>query len=779
MLTLCFANTDTKTAVNVKDHKITYDSKEDIMVDFTQWDGFEGRIWKEEVNTRDFIQKNYTPYDGDSSFLVGPTDATNKLWGKLQELQKEERAKGGVLDMDTDIVSTLTSHKPGYISEDHDLEKVVGLQTDKPLKRAFMPFGGIKMAEDACKTNGYEPSPELHKIFTEYSRTHNQGVFDAYTPEMKKARHNKIITGLPDTYGRGRIVGDYRRVALYGLDFLIEAKKKDFANCGDGVMTDDIIRQREEITLQIRALNDMKTMAESYGFDISNPASNAKEAVQWLYFGYLAAIKTQNGAAMSVGRVSTFLDIYIQRDLEKGILTEDEAQELIDHLVMKFRMVKFARIPSYNQLFSGDPVWATLEVGGIGVDGRSMVTKTDYRFLHTLENMGPSPEPNLTILYSSALPDNFKRYAAEISITTSSVQYENDDVMKPVWGDDYSICCCVSATQTGKEMQFFGARANLAKCLLYAINGGVDAKTKEQVGPSYRPITSEYLDYDEVIAKYDVMMDWLAGLYVNTLNLIQYMHDKYYYEAAEMALIDTDVRRTFATGIAGFSHVVDSLSAIKYAKVKVVRDEDGIAKDFITEGEFPRYGNDDDRADDIALWLLKTFLEKIQKRHTYRDSEPTTSILTITSNVVYGKATANMPDGRRAGEPLSPGANPSYGAEKNGLLASLNSVAKLPYEWALDGISNTQTISPDALGHTDDERVTNLVQVMDGYFDQGAHHLNVNVFGTEKLIDAMEHPEKEEYANFTIRVSGYAVKFIDLTKEQQMDVIARTCHKTL
>ncbi len=750
------------------------------MVDFTQWEGFEGRIWKEEVNTRDFIQKNYTPYDGDSSFLAGPTDATDKLWGKLQELQKEERAKGGVLDMDTEIVSTLTSHKPGYICEEYrDLEKVVGLQTDKPLKRAFMPFGGIKMAEDACKTNGYEPSPELHKIFTEYSRTHNQGVFDAYTPEMKKARHNKIITGLPDTYGRGRIVGDYRRVALYGIDFLIEEKKKDFANCGDGTMTDDVIRQREELSLQIRALNGMKEMAALYGYDISKPASNAREAVQWLYFGYLAAIKTQNGAAMSVGRVSTFLDIYIQRDIDKGILTESEAQELIDHLVMKFRMVKFARVPSYNQLFSGDPVWATLEVGGIGVDGRSMVTKTDFRFLHTLENMGPSPEPNLTVLYSSALPENFKRYAAEISISTSSVQYENDDVMKPVWGDDYSICCCVSATQTGKEMQFFGARANLAKCLLYAINGGVDAKTKEQVAPAYSPLTSEYRDYNEVIEKYEGMLDWLAGLYVNTLNLIQYMHDKYYYEAAEMALIDTDVRRTFATGIAGFSHVVDSLSAIKYANVKVVRDQDGMAVSYITEGDFPRYGNDDDRADDIALWLLKTFLEKIQKRHTYRDSEPTTSILTITSNVVYGKATANMPDGRRAGEPLSPGANPSYGAEKNGLLASLNSVAKLPYEWALDGISNTQTISPDALGHTDEERVTNLVQVMDGYFDQGAHHLNVNVFGTEKLIDAMEHPEKEEYANFTIRVSGYAVKFIDLTKEQQMDVISRTCHKTL
>ena len=747
------------------------------MVNFEQWNGFDGSLWKEEVNVRDFIQKNYKPYDGDEHFLAGPTDATNKLWGVLQGLQKEERAKGGVLDMDTKIVSGITAHEPGYISEDlKDLEAVVGLQTDKPLKRAFMPYGGIKMAEQACTTYGYEPDPELHKIFTEYCKTHNQGVFDAYTPEMKKARHNKIITGLPDTYGRGRIVGDYRRVALYGIDFLIEQKKEDFANCGSGSMTDDIIRQREELAMQIKALGEMKVMAEKYGFDISQPAKNAKEAVQWLYFGYLAAIKTQNGAAMSVGRVSTFLDIYIERDLEAGTLTESEAQELIDHLVMKFRMVKFARIPSYNQLFSGDPVWATLEVGGIGVDGRSMVTKNDYRFLHTLENMGPSPEPNLTVLYSSALPENFKKYAADISIRTSSIQYENDDVMKPVWGDDYSICCCVSATETGKEMQFFGARANLAKCLLYAINGGVDVKTGQQVGPEYKPITSEYLDYDEVIEKYDRMMDWLADLYVNVLNLIQYMHDKYYYEAAEMALIDTDVRRTFATGIAGFSHVVDSLSAIKYAKVKTIRNEDGIVVDYETTGDFPRYGNDDDRADEIAVWLLKTFLAKIKKHHTYRDSEPTTSILTITSNVVYGKATGAMPDGRKAGEPLSPGANPAYGAEQNGLLASLNSVAKLPYEWALDGISNTQTINPDAIGHDEQERVNNLVQVMDGYFDQGAHHLNVNVFGKEKLIDAMEHPEKEEYANFTIRVSGYAVKFIDLTREQQMDVIARTCH---
>ena len=750
------------------------------MTDFEQWKGFEQGKWCDDIDTRDFIQKNYTPYDGDESFLAGPTDATNKLWGKLQELQKQERAKGGVLDMDTHIVTGINAHKPGYIDESmKDLEKIVGLQTDKPLKRAFMPFGGIKMAEEACSTYGYEPDPELHKIFTQYHKTHNQGVFDVYTPEMRAVRKNKIITGLPDTYGRGRIVGDYRRVALYGIDMLIAKKQEDFVECQSESMFEDEIRQREEITMQINALKEMKTMAESYGFDISKPAKDAREACQWLYFGYLAAIKTQNGAAMSVGRVSTFLDIYIQRDLDNGTLTEEEAQELIDHMVMKFRMVKFARIPSYNELFSGDPVWATLNVGGKGVDGRSMVTKNDFRFLHTLENMGPSPEPNLTVLYSSKLPEAFKRYAAAISVRTSSIQYENDDVMRVTWGDDYAICCCVSATQTGKEMQFFGARANLAKCLLYAINGGMDARTKVQVGPEYRPITSEYLDYDEVLDKYDKMMDWLAEVYVRTLNVIHYMHDKYYYEAAEMALIDTDVRRTFATGIAGFSHVVDSLSAIKYAKVKTVRDENGIVVDFETEGDFPRYGNDDDRADEIAVWLLKTFMAKIKKCHTYRNSEPTTSILTITSNVVYGKATASLPDGRKAGEPLSPGANPSYGAEQNGLVASLNSVAKLPYEYALDGISNTQTINPDALGHEESEQVTNLVNVLNGYFDQGAHHLNVNVFGKEKLIDAMEHPEKEEYANFTIRVSGYAVKFIDLTREQQLDVISRTCHASM
>ena len=743
-----------------------------------QWRGFKGTHWVDGIDVRDFIQNNYTQYDGDQEFLAGPTEATNKLWGRLQELQKEARAKNGVLDMETKVVSDIDAYGAAYIDDSmKDLEQIVGLQTDKPLKRAFMPYGGIKMAEQSCEMYGYKPDPLLHKIFTDYHKTHNQAVFDAYTPEMKIARHNKILTGLPDTYGRGRIVGDYRRVALYGIDYLIEQKEYDKAHVGHGEMTDDVIRLREEVAEQIKALKKMKTMAAAYGYDISQPASNAKEAVQWLYFGYLAAIKSQNGAAMSVGRVSTFLDIYIQRDLEEGTLTESQAQELIDHLVMKLRMVKFARIESYNNLFSGDPVWATLEVGGLGGDGRHMVTKNDYRFLHTLENMGPAPEPNLTVLYSRRLPENFRRYAAKISVDTSSVQYENDDVMRPIWGDDYSICCCVSATQTGKEMQFFGARANLAKALLYAINGGVDEKTKMQVGPEYAPITSDVLDYDEVMKKYDKMLDWLADIYVNTLNLIQYMHDKYYYEAAEMALIDTDVRRTFATGIAGFSHVIDSLSAIKYAKVSVQRDEDGLATGFTIDGDFPRYGNDDDRADEIGVWLLRTFMKKLTQYHTYRDSEPTTSILTITSNVVYGKNTGMLPDGRPAWEPLSPGANPSYGAEKNGLLASLNSVAKIPYEFALDGISNTQSINPDALGNNEEERISNLVMALDGYFQNGAHHVNINVFTRDKLIDAMEHPEKPEYANFTIRVSGYAVKFIDLTKEQQMDVISRTFHE--
>ena len=746
----------------------------------TEWRGFKGNMWQSEVNLRDFIQNNYTCYDGDESFLAEPTQATNTLWGMLKELQKEERAKGGVLDMETEIVSGLTAYGAAYIGEGtKDLEKVVGLQTDKPLKRAFMPYGGIKMAEQACTTYGYQPSEKLHEIFHKYCKTHNDGVFDAYTPEMKLVRHNHILTGLPDTYGRGRIVGDYRRVALYGIDFLIEEKKNDLANMGDREMIDDVIRLREEVAMQIKALKGLKEMAQLYGYDISQPAKNAREAVQWLYFGYLGAVKTQNGAAMSVGRISTFLDIYIQRDLNEGTLTEDEAQELIDHLVMKFRMVKFARIPSYNELFTGDPVWATLEVGGMGQDGRSMVTKNDFRFLHTLENMGPSPEPNFTVLYSSRLPKSFKHYASLISVKTSSIQYENDDVMRPVWGDDYSICCCVSATQTGKEMQFFGARANLAKCLTYAVSGGVDSKTREQCGPKYRAVEGDVLTYEEFMPRFMDMMDWLAGVYVKTLNLIHYMHDKYFYEAAELALIDTDVRRTFATGIAGFSHVVDSISAIKYAKVNIVRDETGFPLSFKTEGDFPRYGNDDERADEIAVWLLKTFMNMIKKHHTYRNSEPTTSILTITSNVVYGKYTSNMPDGRPAGAPLAPGANPSYGAEKNGLLASLNSVAKLPYEYALDGISNTQTISPGALGHNDEERAQTLVGVLDGYFNQGSHHLNVNVFGIDKLKDAMEHPEKEEYQNFTIRVSGYAVKFIDLTREQQLDVIARQAHERL
>ncbi len=749
-------------------------------IDFDAWKGFAGTKWRDVIDVRDFIQKNYTPYDGDESFLSGPTEATEKLWGRLQELQAEERKKGGVLDMETEVVSSITAYGAAYMDDSmKDMEQVVGLQTDKPLKRAFMPYGGIRMAEQSCEMYGYKVNPALHEIFTKYHKTHNEAVFDVYTPEMHAMRHNKILTGLPDTYGRGRIVGDYRRVALYGIDYLIEKKKEDFAGTERSGMRSDQFRLREEIAEQIKRLKEMKEMAASYGFDISVPAKNAKEAFQWLYFGYLAAIKTQNGAAMSVGRVSTFLDIYVERDLQEGVLTENKAQELVDHFTMKLRMVKFARIQSYNELFSGDPVWATLDVAGLSDDGRHMVTKCDYRFLHTLENMGPSPEPNLTVLYSSRLPKNFRAYAARISVITSSIQYENDDVMRPIWTDDYSVACCVSATQTGKEIQFFGARANLAKALLYAINGGVDEKTHEQVGPAYAPITSEYLDYDEVMQKYDAVLNWLANRYVETLNMIHYMHDKYYYESAEMALIDTDLRRTFATGIAGFSHVVDSLSAIKYAKVKAIRDESGITTDFEIEGDFPRYGNDDDRADEIAVWLLRTFMARIRSCHTYRNSEPTTSILTITSNVVYGKATGSLPDGRKAGEPLSPGANPAYGAEKNGLLASLNSVAKLPYEEALDGISNTQTMSPGALGHSEDERVENLVRVLDGYFNQGAHHLNVNVFDTDKLIDAMEHPEKPEYQNFTIRVSGYAVKFIDLTKEQQRDVIARTCHKAL
>ena len=779
------------------------------MIQKEEWNGFEGRLWKEEVNVRDFIQNNYTPYDGDEKFLAGPTAATNKLFEELQRLQKEEHNKvsvgkdgvkrTGVLDMDTNVVTGLTAHQPGYIGPDgKNLEKVVGLQTDKPLKRAFMPYGGINMAVQSCEMYGYEVDPELKKIFTEYHKTHNQGVFDVYTPEHRAVRSAHILTGLPDTYGRGRIVGDYRRVALYGIDQLIKFKQADFNEIGDGTMTNDVIRLREEVTDQINALKGIKAMAAMYGYDISGPAKNAREAFQWLYFGYLAAIKTQNGAAMSVGRISTFLDIYIERDLKAGVITEEEAQELVDHIVMKFRMVRFARIESYNQLFSGDPIWATLEVGGLGIDGRSMVTKNDFRFLHTLENMGPSPEPNMTILYSKRLPESFRKYCAKISIDTSSVQYENDEVMRPIWGDDYSICCCVSATQTGKEMQFFGARANLAKALLYAFNGGKDEHLKKglQIGPNYEPIEFDVIDasnYDIVVKKYLAMLEWLADVYVNVLNAIHYMHDKYYYEAAELALEDTDVKRTFATGIAGFSHVVDSLSAMKYAKVKVIREKYDVVdkktgkvtdtvtlvKDFEIEGDFPRYGQDDDRADDIAVWLLKTFMGMIKKHPTYRNAEPSTSILTITSNVVYGKATGALPDGRKAGEPFSPGANPSYGAETKGLVKSLNSVAKLPYHYALDGISNTQTINPSALGHEKGEQIDNLVNILDGYFSQGSHHLNVNVFGVEKLKDCQAHPEKPEYANFTVRVSGYAVRFINLTKEQQDDVIARTCHASL
>ena len=669
------------------------------MRNYEQWNGFKGNRWKEKIDVRNFIGMNYTPYDGDASFLEGPTEATNKLWGKLQALQKEERAKGGVLDMDTEIVSTLTSHKPGYIGEDtKDIEKVVGLQTDKPLKRAFMPFGGIKMAEQACQTYGYTPDPELHKIFTEYSRTHNDGVFSAYTPEMKKARHNKIITGLPDTYGRGRIVGDYRRVALYGIDYLIEEKKHDFANCGDGVMTDNVIRQREEISLQIKALTGLKEMAEMYGYDISKPASNAREAVQWLYFGYLGAIKTQNGAAMSIGRISTFLDIYIQRDLDLGLITEEQAQEYIDHFIMKLRIVKFARTPEYNELFSGDPTWITESIGGIGVDGRPMVTKNSFRYLHTLDNLGTAPEPNMTVLWSVNLPKKFKEYCAKLSIKSSSIQYENDDMMRVTHGDDYAIACCVSSMVVGKEMQFFGARANLAKCLLYAINGGIDERLKVQVAPKYRPVEGDYLDYDDVMEKYDAMMDWLADLYVNTLNIIHYMHDKYSYEKLQMALHDRDVKRYFATGIAGLSVVADSLSAIKYAKVKCIRDENGIVVDYQAEGDFPKYGNNDDRVDSIAVDIVRRFMDKIRQHHTYRHSIPTMSILTITSNVVYGKKTGNTPDGRKMGEPLAPGANPMHGRDTHGATASLASVAKLPFRHAQDGISNTFSIIPDALG---------------------------------------------------------------------------------
>ncbi|MEY2194898.1 formate C-acetyltransferase [Neobacillus sp. BF23-41] len=739
-----------------------------------KWNGFTKGAWSKEVNVRDFILKNFTPFEGDESFLAGPTAATTKLWDQVMELTKQERENGGVLDMDTETVSTITSHGPGYLNE--DLEKIVGVQTDKPFNRSMQPFGGIRMAKAACEAYGYELNPEIEKIFTEFRKTHNQGVFDAYTDEIMLARKAAIITGLPDAYGRGRIIGDYRRVALYGVDFLIQEKHKDQKNTSK-VMTEDNMRLREELAEQIRALKELKEMANSYGFDISQPAKNAAEAFQFVYFGYLAAIKEQNGAAMSLGRVSTFLDIYVERDLQNGTLTEEAVQEIVDHFIMKLRLVKFARTPDYNELFSGDPTWVTESIGGMANDGRSLVTKNSFRFLHTLDNLGAAPEPNLTVLWSPLLPENFKKYCAKMSIKTSSIQYENDDLMRPEYGDDYGIACCVSAMEIGKQMQFFGARANLAKALLYSINGGVDEKLKIQVGPQYQPITSEVLNYEEVMQKFDLMMEWLAGLYINTLNVIHYMHDKYSYERIEMALHDTKILRTMATGIAGLSVVADSLSAIKYGEVKVIRDENGLAVDFETNGDFPKYGNNDDRVDAIAVEVLKTFMKKLRKHQTYRDSVHTLSILTITSNVVYGKKTGNTPDGRRMGEPFAPGANPMHGRDTKGTLASLSSVAKLPYNYAMDGISNTFSIVPKALGKEEESQVRNLVSILDGYAIKSGHHLNVNVFNRETLIDAMEHPEL--YPQLTIRVSGYAVNFIKLTKEQQLDVINRTFHESL
>lgn len=737
------------------------------------WVDFKGTAWQKEVNVRDFIQNNYTEYTGDDSFLEGPTQATTELWAEVMKLSKEERERGGVWDMDTEIVSTITSHGAGYL--DKEKEKIVGVQTDKPFKRSLQPFGGIRMSEQACASYGYEVNPEVSRIFRDWRKTHNQGVFDAYTPEMRKARHNKIITGLPDAYGRGRIIGDYRRVALYGINFLMDEKLREWNDASGIDMSADVIQLREEMSEQYRALNELKELGKIYGFDLSRPAENAKEAVQWLYLAYLAAVKQQNGAAMSFGRTSTFLDIYIQRDIENGTLTEKEAQELIDHLVMKLRIVKFARTPDYNELFSGDPTWVTESIAGMGIDGRSLVTKNSFRFLQTLRNMGTAPEPNLTVLWSPRLPQGFKNYCAKISIETSSIQYENDEVMRKEYGDDYGIACCVSAMEIGKQMQFFGARANLAKALLYAINGGVDEVTHVQVGPKYQGITSEYLEYDEVIAKFDVMMDWLAKLYVNTLNVIHYMHDKYSYESIEMALHDTHIKRTMATGIAGFSVAVDSLSAIKYAKVKPIRNEEGITVDFEIEGDFPKYGNNDDRADDIAVNLLKTFIGKIQKTPTYRNSIHTTSILTITSNVVYGSNTGATPDGREAGVPFAPGANPMHGRDSHGALASLSSVAKLPYQYSQDGISNTFSIVPKALGRDEETKVENLTMMLDGYSTLGGHHLNINVFNRETLLDAMDHPE--QYPQLTVRVSGYAVNFIKLTRKQQLEVINRTMHE--
>ena len=740
-----------------------------------QWQGFKGKKWQEEIDVRDFIQQNYTLYEGDDSFLAGPTQATKDLWAQVMDLNKQEREAGGVLDTDSSIVSTITSHGPGYL--DKDKEQVVGFQTDKPFKRGLQPFGGIRMSEKSAEAYGFHVDPEVSHIFTEYRKTHNQGVFDVYTPEMRAARKSGIITGLPDAYGRGRIIGDYRRVALYGVDRLMEEKLKDYNNIGCDVMTNDILQLREELSEQYRSLKDLKKLGEIYGFDISKPATTAKEAFQWLYLAYLAAIKEQNGAAMSLGRTSTFLDIYVERDLRNGTLTEEEAQELVDHFIMKLRLVKFMRTPEYNELFSGDPTWVTESIAGVGLDGRPLVTKNSFRYLHTLSNLGPAPEPNLTVLWSPQLTDGFKTFAAKMSIESSAIQYENDEVMRPQYGDDYAIACCVSAMRVGKQMQFFGARANLAKCLLYAINGGVDEKSKAQVGPKFRPITSEYLDFDEVMEKYDDMMEWLAGLYVNALNCIHYMHDKYSYERIQMAVQDTYIHRTMATGIAGFSVAADSLSAIKYGKVKTIRDENGVVVDFEVEGDFPKYGNNDDRVDTLAVDLLKRFMTKVKKHPTYRNAQHTTSILTITSNVVYGKKTGNTPDGRRAGQPFAPGANPMHGRDTHGALASLSSVAKVPYSYALDGISNTFSIIPRALGKEEDVQQENLSNMLDGYSKKGGHHLNINVFNRDTLVDAMEHPEN--YPQLTIRVSGYAVNFIKLTREQQLDVINRTMHSQM
>ena len=745
-------------------------------MNFKQWNGFKGGDWKQEINVRDFIQNNYTPYDGDSNFLEKTTEKTDKLWNEVLELyKKEHESEGGVLDIDTKTISTVSAHDAGYI--DKDLEEIVGLQTDKPLKRAIMPFGGIRIVEKSCEAYGRKVDDEVENIFHHYRKTHNDGVFDVYTPDIRAARSSHLITGLPDGYGRGRIIGDYRRVALYGVDYLIQEKTQELDILDVDELTEDIIREREEIREQIKALNELKVMAGKYDFDISEPASTAKEAVQWLYFAYLAAIKDQNGAAMSLGRTSTFLDIYFERDLQSGIITEKEAQEIMDHFIMKLRLVRFLRTPEYNELFSGDPVWVTESIGGMGIDGRTLVTKNSYRLLHSLENLGPAPEPNMTVLWSTRLPDAFKRYVANLSIKTSSLQYENDDLMRITLGDDYGIACCVSPMKIGKQMQFFGARANLAKTLLYAINGGKDEKTGKQVTPKYAPITSDYLDYDEVMEKFDQMMDYVAKIYIKALNAIHFMHDKYSYEAIEMALHDKDIIRTMACGIAGLSVVADSLSAIKYAKVKVIRDENNLAVDYEVEGDFPKFGNDDDRVDQIAVDIVKAFLVKLQKHQTYRNSKHTLSILTITSNVVYGKATGNTPDGRRAGAPFGPGANPLHGRDKNGALAVMNSIAKLPFEEAEDGISFTFSITPGTLGKTDEQRVDNLVTMLDGYFKQTGHHINVNVFDRQLLLDAMDHSEK--YPQLTIRVSGYAVNFTKLTREQQLDVVNRTIHEKI